>query len=101
MTFSPAYCSTPATPGNPFACWGLTPTCEADVPEGCRKCSHPTMQCVGGTVVACRGTNNGHAVGKGPLGVCYECRGKGWQDAADQRRNAYYWNHVWRPAGGF
>ena len=93
MSFSPAYCSTPATPGNPFACWGLTPTREADVPEGGRVCRHMTLTCVGGTVVACSGTNNGHAVGKGPLGRCNACQGKGYQTPEDVRRTDYYWNH--------
>jgi len=92
-TFSPAYVHTPANPANPFECWGLTPTDPNAIPEGTRVCHHPTMTCVGGTVVHCTGTNNGHAVGKGALGMCYECRGKGYQTGKDGKRNTYYWNH--------
>lgn len=27
-------------------------------------------------------------------GVCYACKGKGFQTDADERRNNYYWDHV-------
>lgn len=32
----------------------------------------------------------------GGRGKCYRCNGKGWQTPADQKRNAYYDNHVRR-----
>lgn len=30
---------------------------------------------------------------KGPGGICFRCRGKGYQTEADERRNDYYDRH--------
>jgi len=27
---------------------------------------------------------------RGPGGICFRCRGKGWHDEGDRRRNLYY-----------
>jgi hypothetical protein len=61
------------------------------IPTGCcecHKCGGRGVVCFGGAVV------NGRYTGKS--GTCYACKGKGWQDKSDERRNAYYWNHVAR-----
>lgn len=35
----------------------------------------------------------------GTIGDCFRCSGKGWQTAADRKRNTYYDNHVRRIPG--
>lgn len=57
----------------------------------------PTAHCH-----ACNGTGKRLSRSTGGIvsvGVCFRCRGKGYQDEADQRRNQYYDRHVRRMHG--
>ena len=53
----------------------------------CWKCGGSGKYYSGGAVVNGKYTGN--------VGMCYPCRGKGWQTTADRRRTNYYYNFVY------